>query len=69
LTGVELSKAVINKTSFKGATMTDVNFKEYASLKGHSNAVNSVAYSPDGKTIASCSSDNTIRLFDTITGK
>ena len=33
-------------------------------LKGHSNAVISVAFSPDGKTLATGSSDNTARVWD-----
>ena len=35
----------------------------------HDKAVSSVAYSPDGKTLASGSSDNTIKLWDVKTGK
>jgi WD40 repeat protein len=38
-------------------------------VAGHSDKVNSVAVSPDGKTIASASSDGTIGLWDTATGK
>jgi WD40 repeat protein len=38
-------------------------------LKGHSSVVWSVAFSPDGKRLASGSQDNTIKLWDTVTGK
>ncbi len=37
-------------------------------LTGHTNGVNSIAYSPDGNTIASGSEDDTIRLWDANTG-
>ena len=38
-------------------------------LKGHTGDVFSVSFSPDGQTIASGSSDNTIRLWDVVAGE
>ena len=43
--------------------------KELLTLKGHSGGVESVAFSPDGKRLASGSLDKTIKLWDTVTGK
>jgi WD40 repeat protein len=40
-----------------------------AVMTGHSNTVNTVAFSPDGSRLASCSHDQTARLWDGNTGQ
>ncbi|VTR95617.1 wd40 repeat-containing protein : G-protein beta WD-40 repeats containing protein, putative OS=Talaromyces stipitatus (strain ATCC 10500 / CBS 375.48 / QM 6759 / NRRL 1006) GN=TSTA_062310 PE=4 SV=1: WD40: WD40: WD40 [Gemmata massiliana] len=43
--------------------------RERVVLKGHKGQVLSVAFSPDGSTVATGSFDSTVRLWDTATGK
>jgi WD40 repeat protein/serine/threonine protein kinase len=42
---------------------------ELLTLQGHTDRVNSVAYSPDGKRLASASADKTVKVWEAQTGK
>lgn len=43
--------------------------KEIAAFRGHTGDVTALAFSPDGKVLASGGQDNAVCLFDTATGK
>src|SRR5262245_43682935 len=43
--------------------------RERATLKGHDGYVMSIAFMPDGKTLASAGRDNSVRLWDVGTGE
>ncbi|MDE0427259.1 MAG: WD40 repeat domain-containing protein [Candidatus Poribacteria bacterium] len=80
-TGLKISNSVsVDKTinPWKAARVTSQlmssdgnvsNTKHLKTLVGHRYTVHSVAFSPDGKTLASGSEDNTIILWDTTTGE
>ena len=43
--------------------------QEMLTLKGHTGGVNSVAWSPDGKRLATASDDETAKVWDAASGK
>ncbi|OCK82990.1 WD40 repeat-like protein [Lepidopterella palustris CBS 459.81] len=48
---------------------TQLHYKQKLILRGHKKGVSAVKISPDGRRIASCSSDATIKIWDSKTGK
>ncbi|KAG9238673.1 prolyl oligopeptidase-like protein [Amylocarpus encephaloides] len=46
-----------------------LNYKQKYVLKGHRKGVAQVRFSPDGRWIASCSADGTIKIWDATNGK
>ncbi|ETO28818.1 WD-40 repeat-containing protein [Reticulomyxa filosa] len=64
LNNVSFSQAFLRNTNFKNAKLKGVNFGEYPYLEGHSDAITSIHYSPDGRTVVSGSTDKTIRIWD-----
>jgi WD40 repeat protein len=57
------------KVTHNGGDPAGSNVQPKLTLKGHTEWIHSIAFSPDGKTLASGSQDRTIILWDVATGK
>ena len=62
------NSSIAYKNIFISRNINYENFTNIKTLKGHSDYVRSVAFSPDGNIIASGSVDKTIKLWETRTG-
>ncbi|MCC5613803.1 hypothetical protein LC605_01645 [Nostoc sp. CHAB 5836] len=63
------SQHATNIEAFNALETVRFQGRERNRLEGHSEIVYSVSFSPDGKTLASGSADNTIKLWNLETGK
>ncbi len=64
-----MSRAWITAGVIVAVATIAVRGQEPLTIKGHDGWIGAVAFSPDGKTLASGCSDNGLRLYDAHTGK
>src|SRR5258708_5287046 len=62
-----LAKSLALCIALSGATIKDEPAR--LTMKGHTAVVNAVAFSPDGKRLASASDDDKVRIVDPASGK
>ncbi|CAD8121359.1 unnamed protein product [Paramecium sonneborni] len=67
--GVDISGANFNGAQLFNCKWKNIKIHELNKLDGHTCDVQSVSFSPDGKTLASCSCDKSIRLWEVKTGQ
>ena len=68
LSEVDLTSAKLSGANLESAIMENVKLGILPELRGHTDAVRSVVFSPDGKNIATASSDGTVKIWDAAAG-
>ncbi len=61
--------AAISRSPSPPPKLKEVRYKQKLVLEGHQRGVSQVKFSPDGRWIASCSADATVKIWDASTGK
>lgn len=65
---LDISGMNLNGASLFNCIWKNIRIHQLNKFEGHDNSVNSVHFSTDGTTLASCSRDCSVRLWDVKTG-